>query len=129
MLGSPANPGPQTLRMSSANPVADTVGIATEPLLGLGCHISWVSMRTLALGALPGEIERFVERRKALGQDTYDEVWEGTYHVSPAARVTHGYLDDQMARLLGPYADKAGLVGTGAFNLGQPDDYRVPDRG
>ena len=85
-------------------------------------------MRTLVLGPLPVEIERFVERRKALGQDTYDEVWEGTYHMAPAARVTHGYLDDQMARLLGPYADKAGLVGTGPFNLGQPDDYRVPDR-
>jgi hypothetical protein len=115
--------------MSSANPVADTVGIATEPLLGPGCHISWVSMRTLVLGPLPVEIERFVERRKALGQDTYDEVWEGTYHMSPAARATHGYLDNQVARVLGPYADQAGLVGTGPFNLGQPDDYRVPDRG
>ena len=86
-------------------------------------------MRTLVLAPLPAEIERFVERRKALGQDTYDEVWEGTYHMSPAARGAHGYLDDQVARLLGPYADEAGLVGTGPFNLGQPDDYRVPDRG
>jgi Uma2 family endonuclease len=34
-----------------------------------------------------------------------------------------------LARLIGPYADKAGLVGTGPFNLGQPDDYRVPDQG
>ena len=81
------------------------------------------------LGPLPAEIERFVERRKALGQDTYDEVWEGTYHMSPAARGMHGYLDHQLARLLGPHADKAGLVGTGPFNLGQPDDYRVPDQG
>ena len=86
-------------------------------------------MRTLVLGPLPAEIERFVERRKALGQDTYDEVWEGTYHMSPAARGMHGYLDHQLARLLGPHADKAGLVGTGPFNLGQPDDYRVPDQG
>jgi Uma2 family endonuclease len=86
-------------------------------------------MRTLVLPPLPAEIERFLERRKALGQDTYDEVWEGTYHMSPAARSMHGYLDDQLARLLGPYADRAGLVGTGPFNLGEPDDYRVPDRG
>ena len=86
-------------------------------------------MKTLVLGPLPPEIERFVERRKPLAQHTYDEVWEGTYHMSPAARGTHAYLDDQVARLLGPYADKAGLVGTGPFNLGQPDDYRVPDRG
>jgi hypothetical protein len=67
------------------------------------------------LGPLPAEIERFVERRKALRQDTYDEVWEGTYHMSPAARVTRGYLDDQMARLLGPYAAKAGWVRTGPW--------------
>lgn len=86
-------------------------------------------MKTLVLGPLPAEIERFVERRKRLGQDTYDEVWEGTYHMSPAPRVAHAYLDDQVARTLGPYADKAGLAGTGPFNLGQPDDYRVPDRG
>ena len=42
------------------------------------------------LGPLPAEIERFVERRKALGQGTYDELWEGTYHISPAPRGTHG---------------------------------------
>ena len=52
--------------------------------------IRWESMRTLVLGPLPAETERFVERRKALGQGTYDEVWEGTYHISPAPRGTHG---------------------------------------
>lgn len=46
-----------------------------------------------------------------------------------AARRTHGYLDDQVARLLGPYADKAGLVGTGPFDLGEPEGYRLPVRG
>ena len=51
-------------------------------------------MKTLVLGPLPAEIERFVERRKALGQDTYDEVWEGTYHMSPAARGTHAHSSD-----------------------------------
>jgi hypothetical protein len=41
----------------------------------------------------------------------------------------HGYLDNVLAVLLGPYASRAGLVGTGPFNLGEPNDYRVPDRG
>ncbi len=32
-------------------------------------------------------------------------------------------------RLLGPHADVAGLGLIGEFNLGEPDDYRVPDGG
>ena len=67
-------------------------------------------MKTPVLGPLPPEIERFVERRKALGQGTYDEVWEGTYHLALPARGVDGYLDDQLARLLGPYADKVGIL-------------------
>ena len=31
--------------------------------------------------------------------------------------------------LLHPYARAAGLTGTGPFNLGSPEDYRVPGRG
>jgi Uma2 family endonuclease len=49
--------------------------------------------------------------------------------MSPAAHPSHGYLDDQLAVALRPYAAAAGLVGTGPFNLGSEDDYRVPDRG
>lgn len=41
----------------------------------------------------------------------------------------HGYVDSLLARLLGPYAVRAGLIETSAFNLGEPDDFRVPDRG
>lgn len=31
--------------------------------------------------------------------------------------------------LLDPLARRAGLVATGPFNLGQPDEFRVPDQG
>jgi hypothetical protein len=72
---------------------------------------------------------RLLKQRQALGQDGYDEVWEGEYHMAPMAHPPHGYLDDELAVLLRPLALGAGLVGTGAFNLGSPDDYRVPDRG
>lgn len=34
-----------------------------------------------------------------------------------------------LAVLLHPLAQAAGLTGSGPFNLGGPDDYRVPDRG
>ena len=69
------------------------------------------------------------ERRRALGIDLYDEIWEGSYHAAPAASAGHAFLDNVLAVLLHPYATAAGLVGTGPFNLGQSGDYRVPDRG
>lgn len=86
-------------------------------------------VRTVVLGQPPVEVEEFLDRRRALGQDRFDEVWEGVYHVAPASHVWHGYLDNVLAELLGSYARAAGLIGTGPFNLGTADDYRVPDRG
>jgi Uma2 family endonuclease len=86
-------------------------------------------MRTVVVGELPVEIDTFLARRRALGQDLYDEMWDGEYHVVPAAHPWHGYVDRVLAELLGPPARAAGLVGTGPFNLGDPDDYRVPDGG
>ncbi|MDQ2826972.1 MAG: Uma2 family endonuclease [Actinomycetota bacterium] len=85
-------------------------------------------MRTVVLGPQP-EVQALIERRRTLGTDLFDEVWGGTYHMAPAPNSAHAYLDDVLAVLLHPYAEAAGLVGTGPFNLGQPDDYRVPDRG
>ncbi|MDQ1357634.1 MAG: hypothetical protein QOF20_35 [Acidimicrobiaceae bacterium] len=86
-------------------------------------------MRTVVLGPWPAELQRLIERRHALGIDLFDEVWEGSYHLAPAPNAAHGYMDDVLAVLLHPYAQAAGLVGTGPFNLGRADDYRVPDRG
>lgn len=86
-------------------------------------------MKTVVLDPLPPDIERLIERRKRLGTDLYDEVWEGTYHMAPAPHSHHGYLDGELFRVLRPRAERAGLVGTGPFNLGTPDDFRVPDQG
>ena len=86
-------------------------------------------MKTVVLGPWPVEFEAFIERRRKLGIDRFDEVWEGCYHVVPAPHPSHGLVEDQLARILGRYADTAALVGSGAFNLGDPDNYRVPDRG
>ncbi len=38
-------------------------------------------------------------------------------------------MHNVLAVVLASPARKAGLVGTGPFNLGQPDDFRVPDQG
>lgn len=86
-------------------------------------------MKTVVLGPRPAELEQLIERRRAQGLDRFDEVWEGIHHLAPVARFQHAYLDQAMAVLLEPYARAAGLIGSGAFNLGRQDDFRVPDRG
>ncbi len=90
---------------------------------------SLVPMRTVVLDPLPGEIEELVERRRRLGLDRYDELWEGTYHMVTGPGFRHAQLDQRLAVLLEPLAQAAGLTATGPFNLGDPGDFRVPDRG
>ncbi|MGH8929470.1 MAG: hypothetical protein ACRDZO_02230 [Egibacteraceae bacterium] len=56
-------------------------------------------VRTVIAGKRPPEIESWLERRRALGQDLFDEVWEGDYHVGPAP---HGLVDDRSLGHYGP---------------------------
>ena len=86
-------------------------------------------MRTVILGERPKELEALIESRRATGADLYDEVWEGDYHMNPAPRKRHALLEHRLARVLGPLADRAHLYGSGIFNLGDPDNFRVPDAG
>jgi Uma2 family endonuclease len=86
-------------------------------------------VKTVVLGPRPAELESLIERRRKLGLDLYDEVWEGSYHVVPAPHPAHGFVERRLAVLLEPAAEAHGLVGIGPFNLGEPDDYRVPDGG
>jgi Uma2 family endonuclease len=84
-------------------------------------------MRTLFVTDPPPVVEDWLARRHALGQDLYDEVWEGEYHVAPAPGSKHSRLQVTLARILGPLADAAGLEGGGPCNIGRPGDFRVPD--
>ena len=86
-------------------------------------------MKLVVVGEPPVEITSYHARRRALGQDRSDEVWEGEYHVVPAPHSWHGQVDTELAALLRPPAKAAGLFITSQFNLGAPDDYRVPDGG
>ncbi|MBX3030848.1 MAG: Uma2 family endonuclease [Chloroflexi bacterium] len=85
-------------------------------------------MRTLFVTDPPPPVEDWLERRRALGQDRFDEVWEGEYHVAPAPKRAHGIVDDELAWILRPLAVGAGLVGASGCNIGGPMDLRVPDR-
>lgn len=62
-------------------------------------------VKTVLVGERPLELEAYLERRHALGQDRFDEIWEGTYHVAPMAHPWHGYVDSQIGELLAPVVD------------------------
>jgi len=85
-------------------------------------------VRTIVLGDQPAPLRSWLERRRTLGQDKFDEVWEGEYHVAPEAHGRHGDVAHQLGDLLGPRARAARLRGSGPLNLGTKDDYRVPDQ-
>ncbi len=87
------------------------------------------NVRTIVVGEPPAEIEAFLARRRALGQDGFDEVWGGDYHVIQVPHAWHGCVAAQVARVLDPPTRAVGLVGTTRFNLGVAHDYRVPDGG
>jgi len=83
-------------------------------------------MRTLFVDP-PSMVEDWLAQRRALGQDRFDEVWEGEYHVAPAPTGRHAELQFQLAALLRPYAQAVGMSLVGPTNIGVPTDYRVPD--
>ena len=85
---------------------------------------------TLVCDPQPAEFRALVERRRELGQDLLDEIWEGVYHMNPAPHRRHAHVAQQLAELLGPPAREVGLLPMmSIFNLGEPDNYRVPDGG
>ncbi len=86
-------------------------------------------MPTLVHDPQPLEFERLLDRRRQLGQDLFDEVWEGVYHVNPAPHSRHADLESQLHAILRPHARQAGLGMRAQFNLGSEDDYRIPDSG
>jgi Uma2 family endonuclease len=87
-------------------------------------------MPTLVRDPQPVEFEQLLERRCKLGQDLLDEVWEGVYHMNPAPAGRHAQLVQQLAELLGPPARGVGLAPMlSIFNIGEQDNFRVPDGG
>jgi Uma2 family endonuclease len=88
------------------------------------------NVATLVRDPPPAEFLELLERRRRLGHDLLDEVWQGVRHVSPAPHQAHALIAQQLAVLLDGPSRKAGLVPmVSIFNLGEPDDYRVPDGG
>jgi hypothetical protein len=88
-------------------------------------------MATLLLDPPPVEFQALLERRKRLDQDRHDEIWEGVYHMAPAARTADADIQQQLAVLLYTPARQAGLYPllAGEFNIGEPENFRVPGGG
>ena len=83
---------------------------------------------TLVRDPQPKEFEALLERRRQLGQDRYDEMWGGVYVMNPAPSYEHQRLAQQLAVLLDPLARAAELEAVaGGVNLGDEDNYRIPD--
>ncbi len=86
-------------------------------------------MPTLVLDPPPAEIEALLERRRYIGADSHDEMWQGVLHMAPAPLRRHARLQARLAALLEPLANAKGLEVVSEFNLGASEDYRVPDGG
>ena len=77
--------------------------------------------------AMPGLAE-LIEARHRLGQDGYDEVWDGVFHVAAMARFEHGDVQAQLIVVLSTLAAAKGLAVSGPVNIGLSEhDHRVPD--
>lgn len=85
-------------------------------------------MKTVVLGPAPQELQVLIDRRRALGLDGHDELWNGEYHVAPASSSRHGAAQAAVLALLRDHAADPRLV-VGPFNLGTASNYRVPDGG
>lgn len=86
-------------------------------------------MTVLVVGEHP-EIDDVLARRHALGQDRFDEVWQGVYHMAPFASIEHGRVVSDVLYALEPRARVHGLFSIDGFNLGlDKNDFRVPDAG
>lgn len=73
--------------------------------------------------------EEFIAERRARRQDTYDEVWEGVYRVTPAGTAEHAHVQALVVALLVGCGQERGWYATGPCNIGRSgkDNYRVPD--
>jgi Uma2 family endonuclease len=68
-------------------------------------------------------------RRKALGLDRRDEVWEGVLHMTPAPNVEHQRILDRLIGLLEPLlrTSARGSLCSGINIFRGDQDYRIPD--
>jgi hypothetical protein len=84
-------------------------------------------MPTLVRDPQPAEFEALLDRRRRLGQDLFDEVWEGVLHINPAPSGRHARIE---AQLLGleraeyKHLERSRAIELGGAELEQRLDWR-----
>jgi Uma2 family endonuclease len=73
-----------------------------------------------------------LERRRKLGADRWDEMWEGVLHMPPAPLYEHQRMHLKLGSFLDPLLERKrrGVLapGVNVFNDASPtEDYRIPD--
>ena len=86
-------------------------------------------MKTVVLGDPPEVLVSLIADRKRLGLDTHDEVWQGEYHMAPAASFEHSTAITLITELFLGVGRERGFRPSVEFNLGSPANFRVPDAG
>jgi Uma2 family endonuclease len=86
-------------------------------------------MKTVVLGEPPPALTSLIAERKRLGLDSHDEIWNGEYHMSPAASFEHGRITAKLVLLLDEHSRTRGLELGLEFNLGEFHNHRIPDLG
>jgi len=86
-------------------------------------------MPVLVLDA--GACQQLLAKRREMGGDRYDEVWEGVYVMSPLASIEHQRLVIELSFIFKEVVAGAGMVLPGANVTDRHDDwernYRCPD--
>jgi Uma2 family endonuclease len=76
-------------------------------------------------------IQAWLEKRRELGLDRRDEVWDGVYHVVPGPSSPHQHFEKLLDRILHPYLEPLGYEVYRCMDVLQPGrhnkDYRQPD--
>jgi Uma2 family endonuclease len=84
-------------------------------------------MRALLLEPDP----KWLEERRRLGHDRFDEVWDGVLHVVPSPTATHQRFERALERVLTPLIEPLGLEIFHNFDLldreAPESNYRQPD--
>ncbi len=70
--------------------------------------ISLDVMPTLVRDRPPAEFAALLERRRRLGQDLFDEVWEGVLHVNPTPSGRHGAVESHCTQSSGRWRSGRG---------------------
>ncbi|MDR7420395.1 MAG: Uma2 family endonuclease [Armatimonadota bacterium] len=82
-------------------------------------------MRAIVLEVTPADLAR----RRRIGADRWDEMWEGVLHMTPAPSREHQRIAEELIEWLRPLLRRTGrgqlCAGINVFRA--DDDYRVPD--